>query len=370
MDREGNRIRIEQTGIRRILIRATNWLGDAVMCTPAIGAVRTAFPDARITVLANPLVAALFSPHPWVDEVTVYDRSGRHKGLAGRLRLAGELRRQRFDLAVLFQDAFDAALITWLAGIPIRLGNRSDGRGLLLTHGFPLDLQPKGEHQSANYLALLRHFGIVGDTLPQLLATTTAEDRSLAERLAGYGIAPGDFVIGINPGATYGSAKRWYPDRFAAVAQDLAKSWQAAVVITGGPGETAIAADIEQGLYGNCANLAGKMTVRELMALIKRCGFFITNDSGPMHVAAAFGVPLVAVFGSTDHTTTYPLARYAMVVRETVDCAPCLKRECPTDHRCMTAVTPAAVIAAATELKRRIDADRTEEDSPARLPAP
>lgn len=334
------------------------------MCTPAIGTVRMAFPDARITVLANPLVSALFSPHPWVDDVMVYERSGRHKGFAGRFRLAGELRRQRFDLAILLQDAFDAALITWLAGIPRRLGNNSDGRGFLLTHSFPMNLQPKGEHQSANYLALLRHFGLEGGVLPQSLATTPAEDRAMESRLAGFGVAAGDFIIGINPGASYGSAKRWYPDRFAAVARELAEAWHARVVVTGGPGETAIAADIERELSGACVNLAGSMTVRELMALIKRCNFFITNDSGPMHVAAAFGVPLVAIFGSTDHATTYPLAPHAMIVREAVECAPCLKRECPTDHRCMTAVTPAAVIAAALELKGRSDADRTARTLP------
>ena len=159
----------------------------------------------------------------------------------------------------------------------------------------------------------------------------------------------------INPGATYGSAKRWYPDRFAAVARTLAAEWGAKVVITGGPGETAIAADIERDLAGNCLNMAGRTSVRELMALIKRCNFFITNDSGPMHLAAAFGVPLVAIFGSTDHSTTYPLSDKAIVVRESVDCAPCMKRECPTDHICMKAVMPETVIEKALELNRRLN---------------
>lgn len=345
---------IDRNGIQRILVRATNWIGDAVMTTPAIGLVRAAFPDARITILANPMVAELFSPHPWVDEVIVYDRAERHKGVSGRFRLASELKQRQFDLAVLLQDAFDAALITWLAGIPRRLGNRSDGRGFLLTHGFPMSLQPQGEHQTVNYLAMLRHFGISGNDQGQLLATTSDEDLGMAKRLENRGIAPSDFVVGINPGATYGSAKRWYPERFAAVAAELAVAWDARVVITGGPGEIAIAADIERELSGSCVNLAGTMTVRELMALIKRCDFFITNDSGPMHIAAAFGVPLVAIFGPTDHASTYPLAEHAIVVRETVACAPCMKRECPTDHRCMTSVTPEVVVAAALELQRRV----------------
>ncbi len=168
------------------------------------------------------------------------------------------------------------------------------------------------------------------------------------------GIVKSDFVLGINPGATYGSAKRWDPDRFAEVARTLAAEWGAKVVITGGPGETAIAADIERELGGNCLNLAGRTSVRELMALIKRFNFFITNDSGPMHLAAAFGVPLVAIFGSTDHSTTYPLSDTAIVVRESVECAPCMKRECPTDHICMKSVMPETVIEKALELNRKL----------------
>nr|WP_246559442.1 lipopolysaccharide heptosyltransferase II [Geoanaerobacter pelophilus] len=336
------------------MIRATNWLGDAVMTLPAIGTVRAAFPEARITVLANQMVAGLFFTHPWVDEVLIYDRKGAHKGVGGRLRLAKELRQHDFDLAVLLPDSFDGALIAWLARVPRRLGNRSDGRGILLTHAFPLALQPKGVHQSENYLAMLAHFGIIAGKQRQLLFTTDAEDLAMAGRLAEGGIAAGDFLLGVNPGATYGSAKRWYPERFAAVARELASAWGAKIVITGGPGETVIAADIERELAGSCINMAGKTSVRELMALVKRCNFFVTNDSGPMHLAAAFEVPLVAIFGSTDHTTTYPLAPNAVIIRQTVDCSPCMKRECPTDHRCMTAVTPEAVVEAAKKLLSRV----------------
>ena len=175
----------------------------------------------------------------------------------------------------------------------------------------------------------------------------------MAKLLADSGIGPDDFVLGINPGATYGSAKRWYPERFAVVARELGLSWRAKVVITGGPTEAGMAGEIAATMDGACLNMAGKTDVRQLMALIKRCNFFITNDSGPMHIAAAFGVPLVAVFGSTDSSATYPLAKHAVVVRQAVDCSPCMKRECPTDHRCMTAVTPEMVLEAAERLKER-----------------
>jgi len=345
---------ITPDAIKKILVRSVNWIGDAVMTLPAIGLIRDYFPAAEITILANKLVAPVFAHHPWVDRVITFDERGAHKGITGRLRLAAALRKHSFDLAIILPNSFNAASVPWLAGIPLRLGKTGDGRTLLLTHRFPRALQPAGVHQSQYYTALLGHFGITGGSRPQLLATTESEDRAIAARLAAHGINAGDFVLGINPGATYGSAKRWYPDRFAVVARTLAAAWGAKVVITGGPGETAIAADIERDLAGNCLNLAGQTTVRELLALIKRCNFFITNDSGPMHLAAAFGVPLVAVFGSTDHATTYPLSDSAVVVRESVDCAPCMKRECPTDHLCMQAVMPESVIDRALELQKRV----------------
>lgn len=336
---------------RNILVRATNWLGDAVMTTPAIGTVREYFPDACITLLANPMVAQLFSNHPWVDEVLVFDRKGRHRGIRGRFAMAAELKGRAFDLALLLPNSLDSALIAWLAGIPRRMGYATDGRGLLLTHKVPLSARMLTGHQSGYYLAMLSYFGITVQEKPQLLVTAGEEDEKAAGILAAAGIERGSFVVGINPGATYGSAKRWYPERFATVADELARRWGARIVITGGPGETKIAAEIEAAMTSPCCNLAGRTGVRELMAVIKRCNFFVTNDSGPMHIAAAFGVPLVAVFGPTDDSTTYPLGDRVSIVRKPFDCAPCLKRECPIDHRCMTAVEPEDVLAAAEQLK-------------------
>lgn len=340
--------------VRRILVRGTNWLGDAVMTTPALGRIREYFPDSRITLLANPLVGELFGSHPWIDEVMTYDRKGRHEGIKGRFVLARELKTCSFDLAILLPNSLDSALITWLARIPRRLGYATDGRGLLLTDKVPLSARMLTGHQSGYYLAMLEYCGITGSPGSQLLATTVTEDTLINELLEAKGIHGDRIVIGINPGATYGSAKRWYPERFAVVADQLARRWDARVVITGGRDETKIAEEIAGKMTTPCLNLAGKTGVRELMAMIKRCNFFITNDSGPMHIAAAFGVPLVAIFGSTDHTTTFPLARHTALVRKQVDCAPCMKRECPTDHRCMMEVTAEDVIAAAVTLEPRV----------------
>lgn len=345
---------LDKTAINNILIRSTNWLGDAVMTTPAIHAVRETFPAAHIAVLANPLTAPLFQPHPDVDEVLVYDRKGRHSGLKGRLALAAELRSHGFDLAILLQNAIDAAAIAWLARIPRRMGFTTDGRAFLLTHKVKVDGAVRRFHHVDYYLHMLRQFGIAASEKRLALATTPEEEMTVAGLLATNGITSDDFLLAVNPGATFGAAKRWYPERFAAVADALADKWGAKVVITGGPGEAAIAAAIESAMQKGCLNLAGRTDLRTLMALIKRCDFMVTNDSGPMHVAAAFDVPLAAIFGPTDHATTSPFSKHAVVVRNDTECAPCLKRECPTDHRCMTKVAAEDVVNAAIKLQGEV----------------
>jgi len=336
--------------VRRLLIRAVNWVGDAVMTTPAIGAIRESFPQAEITLLANPLVSQLFSPHEWVDRVITFDRNNSHKGISGRFRLAAELRKQAFDAAIILPNSFDSALIPWLAGIPVRLGKSSDGRGFMLTGRYTPTGSDLTCHEVEYYLHLVAHFGMTGKTGKLFLSTTPDEKKLAAAMLEKHGIKPGDFILGINPGAAYGSAKRWYPERFAEVARRLSEQWSARVVVFGGPSETDIAAAIEEKLGNTCLNLAGKTSVRELMELIRRCNFFVTNDSGPMHIAAAFEVPLVAIFGSTDHVTTSPYTDKATIVRKDFECAPCKLRECPKDHRCMTAVTADDVVSVALKM--------------------
>ncbi len=339
-----------QQDTHKVLIRAVNWIGDAVMSTPALMAVRETYPKAEITLLANPLVGQLLQGHPAIDRVLVFDRKGEHHGLVGRLRLARQLVVERFDLAIILPNSFDSALIPWLVRIPARLGKASDGRSLLLTNRFYEKKAPQDRHEVHYYRELLRSFGISATQSEPFLATTPQEDDEAAALLASYGIPAEAMLLGINAGASFGSAKRWYPERFGEVGKQLTAAWDARIILFGGPDETGIVAEIEHTLQGNCLNMAGKTTVRQLMALIKRCNFFITNDSGPMHIAAAFGVPLVAIFGPTDHIGTAPCSGKAVIVRQPVDCAPCKLRVCPTDHRCMTAVTVDTVVQAARSL--------------------
>lgn len=337
--------RFNPQAIRKILIRSTNWIGDAVMTTPAMAAVRASFPLAEVVVVANPLVSELFNPHAHCDRVIVFDKKGKDHGLRGLMRFSIRLREESFDLAILFQNALEAALMAFLARIPRRLGYRRDMRGPLLTHGVPCGESERRLHHTAYYMHVLRRNGIEGGD-GNLRLTCTDVESNWAHTVLQHG----GTWIAINPGASYGSAKRWFPDRFAAVADQLADNYSARIVLTGGPGERDLGNDLAAAVKGPCLNLVGKTSVRQMMAVLSQCRLMITNDSGPMHVAAALGVPVVALFGSTDHSTTSPLTPAHRIVRKTTACAPCLKRTCPTDHRCMTAIEIQDVLEAARSL--------------------
>jgi len=330
--------------IRRVLVRAPNWIGDAVMCEPALRGLRSLFPQAEITLLAKSVVAELFVGYAGLDHVLVYDDKGIHAGLGGKWTLAGTLRQHRFDLAVLFQNAFEAAFLAWLAGIPRRFGYLTDGRAIFLTDPVSVPSPNSLTHQVEYYWNLLMPLGLSGAPPSPHLTVSSEEEREVSERLASSGVDPSDLVIGINPGSTYGSAKRWLPDRFAEVAQRLAEriaegeKTRTAVVILGAKGEELLGKDIAAHIQGRSVVLSGTTTIRELMAVTKRCRLLVTNDTGPMHIAVACGVPVVAVFGPTDWRTTSPYGQAQFIVREPVECAPCLLRECPIDHRCMTRV--------------------------------
>ncbi len=336
-------------------MRAVNWLGDAVLTTPALGGLREARPGTKVVVAANPAVAELFRLHPDVDEIVVYDRRGAHRGAVGMARMARVLRRQRFDAALLLQNAFDAALLAFLAGIPARMGYARDARRLLLTRAVPVTEEILSLHHAEYYLRLLSELGLPRPQRPALRLRVSEEERqAMRSRLLDEGASEGRPILGINPGATFGSAKRWFPERFAAVADALAEEWGASVVLMGSVPEMPLAAEVEAAMGRRPVNLAGRTTVRELMALLSLCSFLVTNDSGPMHVAAAFRVPQVAIFGPTDWRATSPWTPLAKIVRVDVDCSPCRKRECDRGHECMVGVTADMVVSAAKTLRAEV----------------
>ena len=279
------------------------------MTFPAIAAVRETLPKARITVLVKPWVADLVRMHPAVDEVMVYERPGRHAGLGGLLALARELRQRNFDAAILLQNAIEAAVIARLAGIPVRAGYSTDARGLLLTHPVRLTPQIKTVHQSLYYLEMLKALGFRSSgTAVQL--TPTEKQKLSAERLLGqFGIAGRHPIVGMAPGAAYGPAKRWFPERFASVADRLAGRYSCPVVLFGSAGDRASNEAVQSAAKSTLIDIAGKTNLGDAIALIARCDLFVTNDSGLMHVAGALGVPTVAVFGSTNPQTPTPWGR-------------------------------------------------------------
>jgi heptosyltransferase-2 len=346
---------VDRKTIKRILVRGPNWLGDAVMCEPALRGLRKLFPDAQIALLVKPAVAELFVGHPALTRVLSYDTKGRHAGLSGKWALAGQLRRQSFDLAVLFQNAFEAAFLTFLAGVPRRYGYATDGRSLLLSDPVAAPDRRTLVHQVRYYWELLKPLGLTGDPSAPELVVFPEEEQAMAGRFVQGGLTATDVVVGINPGSTYGGAKRWLPERFAEVTERLCRTiresreQQASVVIFGAKGEEQLGREIAARLSSRSLILSGATTIRELMAAVKRCAMLLTNDTGPMHIASAFQVPVVAIFGPTDWRTTSPFGSAHTIVRQPVDCAPCLLRECPIDHRCMTRVTVDQVYDAATK---------------------
>jgi heptosyltransferase-2 len=320
----------------RILIRAPNWVGDVVMSLPALRDVRRSFPAARIEVLARPWVAGLYRAVGEVDDVRA----------SGGLRADARAIRGAFDLAVLLPNSFGTALAVWMAGIPERWGYATDGRGWLLTRRARVPPGVCGRSQVYYYRAMLAGVGLDTESPPDAsLGCPAAWARRGAELLGGAGP-----WLGLNPGAFFGTAKRWIPERYAAVGDLVARRTGARVAIVGGAAERPLGEAIAGAMVTRPLVLCGDTSLGELVGVLSHLRAFVTNDSGPMHLAAALGVPLVAVFGPTDWRETAPSGPRARLVREDVECAPCLLRECPIDHRCMRRVTVDRVAAEVLDL--------------------
>jgi heptosyltransferase II len=331
----------------KILIRATNWVGDAIMALPALRAVRNRFPEAEISVLARPYVADIYRNQEICNQLVAYEPQGEHAEFTGREHLVAELRAQKFDIALLLQNAFDAAWLVWRAGIPQRIGYARDARSLLLTKA--VAVPRSGEipaHEKFYYLELLRRIGWIealADDSLITLAVPEEQRRRAAETLLAAGSRPHVLRVAIGAGASYGSAKCWPPDRFAELANRLQSQSDADVILFGTPGEARVSQAIAAGMRRTPIDLTGKTAIADVPALLSQCHLFIGNDSGAMHVAAAVGLAVVAVFGPTDPLGTAPVTPRCSIVQQRPYCSPCFLRRCPTDHRCMQAITPEIV---------------------------
>jgi heptosyltransferase-2 len=321
-----------------LLVVLPNWIGDVVLATPALRALHLGLPEARTTYLLRDYVRAIVEPCEWYDELLFWP-------LRMRLPWIRDLRRRRFDLAVLLTNSFRSALVCWLGGVHRRVGYDRDGRGWLLTDR----LQPRRdgrkfvpESMLEYYRRLVEHVGCPYHGEHLEVWTRPADDEVVEEFCRRHRITPDRPIVVINPGAAFGSSKLWPTDRFAAVADRLIEDAQAQVIVPCAPSETALAAAIGQAMKHRAVVLSepGKqLTLRQLIALIRRANLLLGNDTGPRHFAAAVGTPSVTVFGSTDPAWTETNYAGETKVMIPVDCGPCQLPKCPLDHRCMTGIT-------------------------------
>ena len=322
----------------RLIVRAPNWLGDAVMAIPAMAAVRRAFEGRSIVLAAASPVAPLFEEITPAapDEVLTIDRA----------RETDQLKEARADAILLLPNSFGSAWVARRSGIAQRWGYRSSGRSVLLTRAVPRRRQRV--HQVQYYLELVRGLGFeAADELPRIdpRPATLAKADAL---LASAGVAPGSTIVGFAPGAAYGHAKRWPPARVAQVIAGLARQGVISLMVGAGADRgtgRAVESSLPPG--ASVVNLIGRTTLRQLVGVVARCRAFVSNDSGAMHVAAALRVPLTAIFGPTDERVTRPSGDADLMVRD-VFCRPCMLRECPIDHRCMKRIDVDAVLRSVT----------------------
>jgi len=326
-----------------LVILAPNWLGDAVMALPAIADVRRAAPDASITIAARAAIAPLFELVPEVDGTIVLSKPAALHDVARWRSLGMELSEGGFDVALLLPNSMHAALLVSRAGIAERWGYATAWRGPLLTRAIP---RSPGLHQVESYQQLVRALGFAsGPIEPRVRVPQEARDagsRLLTE--SGWnGRAP---LVALAPGAAYGGAKRWPPEYFGELASALAADGVSSVMV-GSTADAATATDVARaaGAAGRLHNLVGRTDLSALAGVLTLCRTLVTNDSGAMHLAAAAGVSVTAMFGPTDDAATRPLGEAHAILTHPVWCRPCMLRECPLDHRCMRGIDVAAVLA-------------------------
>ena len=346
---------VKPARVERLLVVSPNWLGDAIMALPSIGDLRRAFPAARLTVAARHGIAGLFTMSPVVDDVIGMQWSG---GVAARRARHADietLRTARADATVLLPNSFASAWLVLSAGIPERWGYATDMRHRLLSRA--VSRPPIGVHQAEYYRRLVKGLGFEnGPVDPQLVVPSRAVEQARAVLHAAGWVEDRPFIV-MAPGAAYGGAKRWPAEHFAEVATTLAREHGMHCVLIGSTADAAttrwVRALVPDDARGSVVDLAGATPLETLAGVLSIARACVSNDSGAMHLAGAVGVPLAAIFGPTRERETAPLARKdgrIEVLINHVWCRPCMLRECPLDHRCMTRLSAERVLATVTEL--------------------
>lgn len=324
-------------------MRAPNWVGDAILCTPALTVLKERNPSSQISVLAQKRVAGVFLHNPSVDEIIPLSE---RKGLS-YWRKALELRKRKYNIAVLFPNSFSSALFFRLSGVSRISGYSRDRRGVLLTDALEVTKELLENHQVKYYCH------IAGDQQePPALVWAVSEDEKneAKELLEKNGVLPGEKLVAISPGATFGRAKRWPAEYFAALADELTERYSVRILVFGTRRDKEVAAQVCGNMQGRVLDLAGKTSLRQLGALLSMCRILISNDSGTMHVGAAVRTPVVAIFGSTDPSRTGPWGSGHRVIRRKLDCSPCFAKSCPRgDYKCLREIGAKDVLLAVEE---------------------
>ncbi len=324
----------------KILVRAPNWIGDSILAVPSLQSLSQNHPEAEIWVLARGWVKDLFVSYPFIRGVIPLPDRADLKTLR---RTAQELKGEAFDTGLLLTNSFGSALLFALARIPNRWGYATDGRRFLLTRGVRPRAPGKTIHQAQHYLDLVSGLGMEAVAPSLSFPLGEEEVRGAEGLLASEGISPGSPLTILNPGGYFGSAKRWPPERFGALAALLQEREGARVVIVGSQGEAPLARLITDALVSKPLVLTGRTSLRQLAAVISLADLFVTNDSGPMHLANALGTPVLALFGPTDPEATAPFQEPSAYLHKAPPCWPCAYRDCPIDHRCMESISPEEV---------------------------
>lgn len=322
---------------KSIIIRMPNWIGDFIMATPILSDVRRAFPKASITAMCRIGVCQLLEMDPDINEIFCFSKTSGFNRRDSHRDLIEKIRQGKYDLGILLTNSFSSSWWFYRGHVSYRIGYRDNFRSFLLTHPIHPPSQLRKQHLVKTYKMLLSVLGIpVSKTAPRLYLADQ-EIRAAQELLKQQGMQEGDILIGINPAATYGSAKCWLPERFVEVAHKLLQNEKTHLVFFGDQESVPLIKSICRTLSARAINLAGLTSLRELASLISLCRVFLSNDSGPMHIADALGVPVVALFGSTNEIVTGPFSQ-GRVIHKHVTCSPCYKRTCPIDFRCMKAI--------------------------------
>ncbi len=335
-----------------IIVRMPNWIGDAVMATPVLADLKAHWKDTKITAMCQNPIGNVLLHNPHVDDIYNFSRPNGWIHRLHRMDIVESLQEGKYDMGILLTNSFSSAWWFMRGKVGYRVGFADGLRSLLLDEAVPYPKNKETQHQVITYKMLLEPLGIpVSSTAPKVYVSPK-EMQDAHEFLKLLGIDPEkNIVVGINPGAAYGSAKCWPPERFEGITRKLLENPDVYVLYFGDAGGASLINDICKGMPERVINLAGRTTIRELIALINCCTIFLTNDSGPMHIAAALGVRLLALFGSTNEVKTGPYPQ-GKVIHKHVECSPCYKRVCPIDFRCMKRIHVDEVY---DELKRMLE---------------